>query len=403
MYCLIYKIAQDMNAGNTVFSQLMSLIPDYELRKCIDRYRGDFHARRFTCRDQFLVMSYAQLTSSASLRSIEAQLTAFNSKLYHAGLKVMPKSTLADMNEKKDWRIYQDYAMVLVERAKVLYKDEYYRLGIDNMVYAFDSSTIKLCLQLCPWARLHHDKGGVKMHTLLDLRGSIPTFIYLTEAAVHDSKTMSLIPVEPGSYYLMDKGYVDFKQLFNHFHRQQAFFVTRAKDNMKYEVVEERPVDKQTGVTNDTIIRLTGPRTSKWYPDTLRMVVYEDYATGNVYRFLTNDFTHSYLTIAELYRERWQVECFFKWIKQRLHINSFYGTSQNAVFSQIWIAICDYLLLTIAKKVYHIDQDLYILSAAIGKVLFERKPLGELFVKPKRPQNDSDNGQLTLWENFFGQ
>ena len=234
-------------------------------------------------------------------------------------------------------------------------------------------------------------------------RGSIPTFIYLTEAAVHDSKAMSLIPVEPGCYYLMDKGYVDFRQLFNHFHRQQAFFVTRAKDNMKYEVLEERPVDKQTGVISDAVIRLTGPLTSKWYPDTLRLVVYEDYATNNVYRFLSNDFTHSYLTIAELYRERWQVECFFKWIKQRLHIKSFYGTSQNAVFSQIWIAICDYLLLAVAKKVCHVDQDLYILSAAIGKVLFERKPLGELFVKPKNPQNDSDNGQLTLWENFFGQ
>ena len=220
---------------------------------------------------------------------------------------------------------------------------------------------------------------------------------------IHDSKTMSLIPVEPGSYYLMDKGYIDFKQLFNHSHRQQAFFVTRAKDNMKYEVLEERPVDKQTGVVSDSTIRLTGQKTSQWYPDTLRMVIYEDYATGNIYRFLSNDFTHSYLTIAELYRERWQVECFFKWVKQRLHIKSFYGTSQNAVFSQIWIAICDYLLLAIAKKVYHIDQNLYILSAAIGKVLFERKPLGELFVKPKRPQNDSDDGQLTLWENFFGQ
>ena len=172
---------------------------------------------------------------------------------------------------------------------------------------------------------------------------------------------------------------------------------------MKYEVLEERPVDKQTGVVSDAIIRLTGQKTSQWYPDTLRMVIYEDYATGNIYRFLSDDFTHSYLTIAELYRERWQVECFFKWIKQRLHIKSFYGTSQNDVFSQIWIAICDYLLLAIAKKVYHIDQNLYILSAAIGKVLFERKPLGELFVKPKRPQNDSDNGQLTLWKNFFGQ
>ena len=400
---IVLQEAEIMNQGKTVFAQTMSLIPRYEFDKCVKRYNGNRHAIGFKCRDQFMVMSFAQFTDQISLRSIDATLVALSSKLYSSGIKYIQRSTLAHINETKDWRIYHDFGQILIAWARELYQNEPSRLDVDGIVYAFDSSTIKLCLQLCPWARLHHDKGGVKMHTLLDLRGSIPTFICLTEAAVHDSKTMSLIPVEPGSYYLMDKGYVDFKQLFKHFHRQQAFFVTRAKDNMKYEVVEERPVDKQAGVTNDTIIRLTEPRTSKWYPDTLRMVVYEDYATGNVYRFLTNDFTHSYLTIAELYRERWQVECFFKWIKQRLHINSFYGTSQNAVFSQIWIAICDYLLLAIAKKVYHIDQDLYILSAAIGKVLFERKPLGDLFVKPKRPQNDSDNGQLNLWENFFGQ
>ena len=201
-----------MNVGNTVLSQLMSLIPDYELRKCVDRYRGDFHARRFTCRDQFLVMSYAQFTSSASLRSIEAQLTAFNSKLYHAGLKIMPKSTLADMNEKKNWRIYQDYAMILVDRAKALYKDNYYRLNIDNMVYAFDSSTINLCLQLCPWAKFHHDKGAFKMHTLVDVKNSIPNFVLLTPGNVHDSQAMDMLPIETGAYYLMDKGYVDFAE-----------------------------------------------------------------------------------------------------------------------------------------------------------------------------------------------
>lgn len=400
---IVLQETEIMNQGKTVFAQIMSLIPRYEFDKCVKRYNGNRHAIEFKCRDQFMVMSFAQFTDQVSLRSIDATLVALSSKLYSSGIKYIQRSTLAHINETKDWRIYHDFGQILIAWARELYQDEPSRLDVDGIVYAFDSSTIKLCLQLCPWARLHHDKGGVKMHTLLDLRGSIPTFIYLTEAAVHDSKTMSLIPVEPGSYYLMDKGYVDFKQLFNHFHRQQAFFVTRAKDNMKYEVLEERPVDKRTGVVSDAIIRLTGQKTSQWYPEALRMVIYEDYATGNIYRFLSNDFTHSYLTIAELYRERWQVECFFKWIKQRLHIKSFYGTSQNAVFLQIWIAICDYLLLAIAKKVYHIDQNLYILSAAIGKVLFERKPLGELFVKPKRPQNDSDDGQLTLWENFFGQ
>ena len=398
---IVLQEAEIMNQGKTVFAQIMSLIPRYEFDKCVKRYNGNRHAIGFKCRDQFLVMSFAQFTDQISLRSIDATLVALSSKLYSSGIKYIQRSTLAHINETKDWRIYYDFGQILIAWARELYQNEPSRLDVDGIVYAFDSSTIKLCLQLCPWARLHHDKGGVKMHTLLDLRGSIPTFIYLTEAAVHDSKAMSLIPVEPGSYYLMDKGYVDFRQLFNHFHRQQAFFVTRAKDNMKYEVVEERLVDKHTGVISDSVIRLTGPRTSKWYPETLRMVVYEDYATGNVYRFLTNDFTHSYLTIAELYRERWQVECFFKWIKQRLHIKSFYGTSQNAVFSQIWIAICDYLLLAIAKKVYHVDQDLYILSSAIGKVLFERKPLGELFVKPKRPMKNSDDGQLTLWGKFL--
>ena len=381
----------------------MSLIPRYEFDKCVKRYNGNRHAIEFKCRDQFMVMSFAQFTSQDSLRSIDATLVALSSKLYSSGIKYIQRSTLAHINGTKDWRIYHDFGQILIAQARHLYRKEPSRLDVDGIVFAFDSSTMKLCLQLCPWARLHHDKGGVKMHTLLDLRGSIPTFIYLTEAAVHDSKAMSLVPVEPGNYYLMDKGYVDFKQLFLHFHRQRAFFVTRAKDNMKYEVMEEHPVDKSTGVVSDSTIRLTGLKTSRWYPDTLRMVVYEDYATGNVYRFLTNDFTHSYLTIAELYRERWQVECFFKWIKQHLNIKAFYGTSQNAVYSQIWIAICDYLLLAIARKMFHIDQELYILSSVVGKVLFERKPLGELFIKPKRPMNDSDSDQLNLWGNFFGQ
>jgi hypothetical protein len=342
-------------------------------------------------------MSYAQLTSSASLRSIEAQLTAFNSKLYHAGLKIMPKSTLADMNEKKDWRIYQDYAMVLVERAKVLYKDEYYRLGIENMVYAFDSSTINLCLQLCPWAKFHHDKGAFKMHTLIDVKNNIPNFIMLTPGKVHDTQAMDGLPIEAGAYYLMDKGYVDFDRLFRLFQQQKAYFVTRAKDNMKYTVFEAREVDKQTGVISDESISLTGLFTAKKYPDLLRLVVYEDFAQNVVYRFLTNDFTLEAITIAELYRERWTIETFFKWIKQHLHIKTFYGTSQNAVFTQIWIAICDYLLLIIALKMYHIEQNLYIFSNVIGQVLFERTPLNELFDKTIINQIPENDRQLSLW------
>lgn len=259
------------------------------------------------------------------------------------------------------------------------------------MVYAFDSITIKLCLSLCPWAKFHHNKGAFKMHTLINLRGSIPTFIWLTEGKVNDMNGLDVIPVEPGAYYLLDKGYVDFYQLYNYFQKRNAFYVTRAKDNMKYKVTQEHEVDQQIGVVSDLTIRLSGPIVSKDYPDEMRLVIYEDYTEGKntVYRFLTNDFELPALTIAELYRERWQIELFFKWIKQHLHIQSFFGTTENAVYTQIWIAICDYLLLIIAKKLYHMKQNLYIISQAIGLILFERIPLSDMF-------NQFGNSKLEL-------
>ena len=387
-----------MPIGKTVFSQLMDLVPDYELGKCIDKYQGDYRTKKFTCRDQFRVMSFAQFTGSSSLRVIEATLTAFSPKLYHTGLKLMHKSTLAEFNEKKDWQIYRDFSQVLVAWAQRLYKGDYFRLGLDEMVYAFDSSTIELCLKLCPWAKFHHGKGAFKMHTLLDLRGSIPTFIWMSEGKVNDMNGLDVLPVEAGAYYLMDKGYVDFWRLYNYFHLRQAFYVTRAKDNMSFEVVEEREVDKHAGLISDQSIRLTGRIVSKDYPDVMRMVIYEDFDTNNVYRFLTNDFTLEAITIAELYRERWQIELFFKWIKQHLHVKSFFGTTQNAVFTQIWIAVCDYLLLAIAKKVYHIEQNLYIFSQAVGLVLFERIPLSELFKQIDNSKLEPENdGQLRFW------
>ncbi len=378
-----------MPKGKTVFAQLMDLVPDYELGKCIDKYQGDYKSKKFTCRDQFMVMSYAQFTGGTSLRVVEATLTAFSSKLYHSGLKLMHKSTLAEMNEKKSWLIYRDFAQVLIKRAKDLYKEDYFRLGLEEMVYAFDSSTIEVCLSLCPWAKFHHDKGAFKMHTLMDLRGSIPTFVWLTEGKVNDINGLDIIPVEPGAYYLMDKGYVDFYRLYNYFQKRNAFYVTRAKDNMKYEVVEEREVDQNTGLISDQSVKLTGPIVSKDYPDRMRLVIYEDYTIGSntVYRFLTNDFELPAIMIADLYRERWQIELFFKWIKQHLHIKSFFGTTENAVYTQIWIAICDYLLLIIAKKVYHIEQNLYIISHAIGLVLFETIPLSDIL-------NQTDNSKL---------
>ena len=392
-----------MNKGKSIFAQLMSIFPEYMFRQCVARYNGDRHLIKFSCRAQFMVMSFAQLTSQQSLRTNEAALTAFESKLYHAGLSLIPRSTLGEMNEKKDWRIYHDLAQHLIKKARKLYDRDYYRLGIDEMVYAFDSSTIELCLKLCPWADFHHDKGAVKMHTLLNLRGSIPTFIHLTDGRVHDSKAMDELPIEAFAYYLMDKGYVDFKRLYRLFHRQHAFFVTRAKRNMKYEMVEERPVDKTAGLISDQDIILTGPRTSTYYPERIRMVVYEDYATDNVYTFITNNFSLPALTIAELYRERWYVETFFKFIKGQLHIKSFYGTSRNAVYTQIWIAVCDYLLLVIAKKVFHIDCELYILAQSIGLVLFEKEPINEIFKRNKNNIKIENDGQLSLWPNFSGQ
>lgn len=386
---ILFRIT--MPNGKSVFAQIMDIAPDYEFGKCIDKYKGNYRTKKFTCRDQFLVMSYAQFTGSSSLRVVEATLTAFSSKLYHSGLKLMHKSTLSEMNENKNWLIYKEFAQVLIKQAAVLYKDDYFRLGLKEMVYAFDSSTIKLCLSLCPWAKFHHDKGAFKMHTLMDLRGSIPVFVWLTEGKVNDMNGLDIIPVEPGAYYLMDKGYVDLYRLYNCFQKRNAFYVTRAKDNMRFEIVERPEVDQQTGLISEQTIKLSGPMVSKDYPDAMRLVIYEDYAESkyNVYRFLTNDFDLPALTIAELYRERWQIELFFKWIKQHLKIKSFFGTTENAVHTQIWIAICDYLLLIIAKKVYHMKQNLYIISQAIGLTLFEIIPLTDIF-------NQCDNSKLEL-------
>ena len=309
-----------MNKGKTIFAQLMSLFTEYEFSKCVKRYKGDRHAIKFNCRDQFLVMSFAQFTNRSGLRDIETTLDLCSQDLYRSGLKIMPKSTLAEANEKKDWRIYQDFGYILIQKAKKLYEGEKLRIDLDEMVCAFDSSTIELCLALCPWATLHHGKGGFKMHTLMDLKGSIPIFIRLTETSIHDSKVMDEIPVVAKAYYLMDKGYVKFDSLYKHFHQNHAWFVTRAKDNMLYTVTESREVDTQTGLISDETIQLTGFYTSQKYPDNLRLVVYEDFRDGKVYRFLTNNFSIDAITVAELYRERWQIEIFFKWIKQHLHI-----------------------------------------------------------------------------------
>ncbi|MGP1476876.1 MAG: IS4 family transposase [Phocaeicola sp.] len=372
-----------MNKGKTIFAQLMSLIPERDFKICVDRYKGNYRKRNFSCKDQFLVMCYAQLTNRESLRDTENCLTGLSTHLYHCGISyAVPRNTLAKANELRDWRIYADFAQVLLKRIRPLYAMDDFRLDLDNMVYAFDSSTISLCLKLFPWAKFRKHKGALKMHTLLDLRGNLPVSVYLTEASVHDMNALDQLYIEPAAIYLMDKGYVDFYRLFNLILQKGAFFVTRAKDNMLYEVVSSTEADKSTGIIADERIILTGIKTSKQYPEELRMVTYEDYATSNVYRFLTNNTENEALTIAELYRERWNVELFFKWIKQHLHIKSFYGTSQNAVFLQIWIAVCTYLLLAWAKKAMHIEQSLHTISKNVGLFLTERTPINELFNKP---------------------
>lgn len=387
-----------MNNGKTIFSQIMSLIPEREFKTCVDRYNGNYRARNFSCKDQFLVMSYAQLTNRGSLRDIENCLTALSSRLYHCGISyAVPRNTLAKANEKRDWRIYADFAQVLLRKVRPLYAKDDFRLDLDNMVYTFDSSTISLCLKLCPWAKFRKHKGGIKMHTLLDLRGNLPVSVYLTEAAVHDVKALDNLYVEPSAIYLMDKGYVDFYRLFHLVHKKKAFFVTRAKDNMLFEVIDSTEVDKSTGVIADEQILLTGLRTSSWYPEEIRMVTYEDYATGNVYRFLTNELEHEALTIAELYRERWNVELFFKWIKQHLHIKSFYGISENAIYLQIWIAVCTYLLLAFAKKKMHIDQSLHTISKNVGLFLTDKSPINELFNKTAHEKDTPNNDYPSLF------
>lgn len=390
-----------MHIGRTVFSQIMMFMPEYEFNKCVTRYKGDYRVRNFSCREHFLVMSFAQMSGRESLRDIENCLTAFSSKLYHCGLsRPVSKSTLADANEKRNWRIYADFAQVLIKKARPLYfKDKEFRLDIDNMVYAFDSTTIDLCLSLFPWARFRHHKGAVKMHTLLDLRGSIPIFVDITEGAVHDVNSLDKMPIEPGSYYVMDKAYIDFHRIYTLFHQNRALYVSRAKDNIKYQTVSSSPVDKITGVISDQLVRLTGYKSSKSYPDVFRLVVYEDFATNIVYTFITNDFDLPALTIAELYRERWKVELFFKWIKQHLRIKSFYGTSPNAVHCQIWIAICTYLLMAIAKKKLKLAITLYTFAQTLGLTLFEKTPIKELFEINNSIKYMSETNQLSLWNS----
>src|SRR6266436_5701839 len=339
-----------MNTGRTVFSQLIEFLPHQQFQKCVARYGGGRYLKNLSCWDQYLAMAFAQLTYRESLRDIEACLGSIGGKLYHMGFRgKVARSTLADANESRDWRIYADFAQVLIAIARPLYAHDPIGLDLDQSLYALDSTTIDLCLALFPWAKFRRHKAAVKLHTLLDLRGNIPTFIRISSGKTHEVNVLDELVIEPGAFYVMDKGYLDFARLFR-LDRQAAFFVIRAKANQAYLRRESRPVDKSLGLRSDQTIVLTGPLVSQKYPEALRRVSFYDVEHRRKLVFLTNNFALPPFTIAQLYRCRWQIELFFKWIKQHLRIKAFYGNSDNAVKTQVWIAVSVYLMVAILKK-----------------------------------------------------
>ena len=388
-----------MNLGRTVFSQIMEHLPVYEFQKCVARYRGDSHLRGFSCLDQYLAMSFAQLTYRESLRDIEVCLRSVGSKLYHMGLRgKVSRTTLADANESHDWRIFADFAQVLIAIARPLYAGDPIGVDLDATLYALDSTTIDLCLSLFPWARFRKHKAAVKMHTLLDLHGNIPTFISITDGKVHDVNILDQILPEAGAFYVMDRGYVDFERLFV-FTLSAAFFVVRTKSNVLLQRRYSHPVDKTTGVRSDHIVILTAIDSATAYPDALRRVTYLDVETKKRFKFLTNNFTLPALTIAQIYKCRWQVELFFKWIKQHLRIKAFYGTSENAVKTQIWIAVSVYVLVAIVRKRLGLKVSLYQILQIFSVTLFEKTPILQA-LQPPDSQDDSLDfaNQLNLFD-----
>ena len=364
-----------MNQGKTVFSQVIDFLPRKKFRQCVNRYNGNARVRSFTCYDQFLCMAFAQLTYRESLRDIECCLRAMKEKLYHVGIRGnVSRNTLAKANETRDWRIYSDFAQILIHEARRLYANDDFGLDLKESVYALDSSTIDLCLSVFPWARFRKTKSAIKMHTLLDLRGNIPTFIWITDGKVHDVNVLDNLIPEPGAVYIMDRAYLDFQRLY-HLHKNFAVFVTRSKTNTKLRRLYSNKVDKSTGIKFDQIVVPAGLYSYKKYPEKLRLIKFFDAKRAKTLTFLTNQLTLPAVTIAELYRCRWQVEIFFKWIKQHLRIKNFYGTSENAVKSQIWIAISTYVLIAIMKKNLNVDLTLYTILQILSISLFEKKPI----------------------------
>ena len=367
-----------MHTGRLIFSEIISYVPKYEFTKCVTKYKGNYKVYEFSCWDQFLCMAFAQLTYRESLRDIEACLRAMHGKLYHMGIHCkVSRSTLADANENRNWRIYADFAQVLIHIARELYQDEDFGIELEDTVYALDSTTIDLCLSLFPWAAFRQQKGAIKLHTLLDLRGNIPSFIKITDGKVHDVNILDELFPESGSFYIMDRAYIDFERLYT-FTQSSAFFVTRSKINLNFRRLYSLPIDKSTGLRCDQIIALTGIESSKCYPEKLRRIRYFDSENKNNLTFLTNNFMLPAITITKLYKCRWQIELFFKWIKQHLRIKSFYGTSENAVKTQIWIAISIYVLVAIVKKRLHLDMTLYTFLQILRISVFEKATILQL-------------------------
>jgi len=368
-----------MNSGQTIFSQLMEFIPKYEFDQCVKRYKGNYKIKNFTCWEQFLCMAFAQLTYRESLRDIQACLRAANKKLYHMGIRSkVSRNTLAHANQIRDWRMYADFAQVLIREARNLYANEDFGVQLKQTVYALDSTIIDLCLSLFPWALFRKKKAAVKLHTLIDLRGNIPSVVFITQGKVHDVNILDDLVIEAGAIYVMDRGYLDFERLYI-IHQSSAFFVTRAKSNFDFNRLYSKPVDKATGVLCDQIVTLQGFYTRKSYPDKLRRIKYYDADKKKRLIFLTNNFLLPALTITEIYRCRWQVELFFKWIKQHLRIKAFYGTSENAVKTQIWIAISVYVLVAIVKKRLDLNLSLYTILQILSVSLFEKTPILQAF------------------------
>lgn len=389
-----------MNSGKTIFAQLMDFVPSaYDFRCCVGRYHGNYKVKSFSCWDQFLTLAFAQLTYRESLRDIEACLRATPQKLYHMGIRTqVSRNTLANANQIRDWRIYADFAHTLIHEARTLYKGEPFGIELDQTVYALDATTIDLCLSLFPWAQFRRHKSAVKLHTLLDLRGSIPTVVIVTGGQIHEVNVLDQLIWEAGAIYLMDRAYVDFRRLYR-MHQSGAFFVTRAKKRFDCRRLYSQSVDKKTGLQCDQIVTLNNPVPKRGYPERLRRVRYFDVTSQKRLVFLTNNFLLPAFTITQLYRCRWQVELFFRWIKQHLRIKAFYGTSENAVRTQVWIAIAVYVLVAIVKKRLNLERSLHSILQILSVSLFEKTPILEALSQPEYSEINYDSGnQLILFE-----